>query len=344
MMKSILHLFVVFAILGLSQCGQVAPLHLGEKITGVSFVAPVRPIDSTALVPVKQINANWVCLMPYAFTPRDSDELIFNLTGQWWGENVQGVGGCVALAHQRGIKVMIKPHIWLRHGGFTGTFDLPNDEAWKKWETNYSRYILTYAKVADSLHADLFCIGTELENFAQKRSDFWKNLITQVKGIYKGKITYAANWDTFQKFPHWQDLDYVGIDAYFPLSESATPTAAELKKGWEKHHEILNEFVANTQKPILFTEYGYRSIDQTAKEPWVSDTPAKVNHQAQANAYEALFAEFWHEPWFAGGFAWKWYEPAMLNRAESRWHKIDTDFTPQNKAAEQVMQKWYGKK
>jgi hypothetical protein len=93
----------------------------------------------------------------------------------------------------------------------------------------------------------------------------------------------------------------------------------------------------------LFTEYGYRSIDQTAKEPWVADTPAKVNHQAQANAYEALFAEFWHEPWFAGGFAWKWYEPQMLHRAESRWHKMDTDFTPQNKAAQQVLQKWYGK-
>jgi hypothetical protein len=36
------------------------------------------------------------------------------------------------------------------------------------------------------------------------------------------------------KVPFWNELDYIGIDAYFPLSDAVTPTVAELKK-WKAH-------------------------------------------------------------------------------------------------------------
>lgn len=329
---------------GLRCSSQQPSIAFGPKIKGVGFVAPVNPIDSTALLPVKQANAQWVCLMPYAFMRRESTQLIYNVNGQWWGENVDGIKGCVKLAHQQGLKVMIKPHLWLRHGTFTGTFDLATEAEWQAWEHDYGQYIKTYARLADSLHVELFCIGTELENFAKKRSQFWQTLISDVRTLYHGKITYAANWDTFEQFPHWKALDIVGIDAYFPLHEAATPTVAQLSNAWEKHFETIVAFQEKTQKPILFTEYGYRSINHTAHQPWVADTPAEVNHEAQARAYEALFRRFWAEPWFAGGFVWKWYAPAMLQRAESRWHQMATDYTPQNKPAEQVIKQWYGRK
>jgi hypothetical protein len=331
--------------LSAQRCGnQQLVQHKGPKINGVSFVAPVNPIDSTALTPVTNINATWVCLMPYAFVRRESNQVIHSQKGQWWGENTEGIKGCVVLAHEQGLRVMLKPHLWLRGGQFTGTFDLPTEAKWQVWEQGYGQYIKTYARLADSLNVELLCIGTELENFAKKRPQFWKSLIAEVRGLYRGKLTYAANWDTFEQFPHWASLDYVGIDAYFPLHEAATPSVEELRKAWAKHHEQIESFVTQTPKPILFTEYGYRSINQTAHQPWVADTPAEVNHEAQARAYEALFQRFWPEPWFAGGFVWKWYDPAMLQRAESRWHRMATDYTPQNKPAEQVIKQWYGRK
>ena len=92
-----------------------------------------------------------------------------------------------------------------------------------------------------------------------------------------------------------------------------------------------------TDRPILFTEFGYRSMDYAAKKPWLVDrNQMNVNLQAQANAMEAVFQEFWEEDWFAGGFVWKWF----INH-----HKVggkeDNRFTPQNKPAEQVLRRYF---
>jgi hypothetical protein len=59
---------------------------------------------------------------------------------------------------------------------------------------------------------------------------------------------------------------------------------------------------------------------------------------AQATAYRALFETFWNEPWFAGGFLWKWFD----SHAE-RGGPDNTRFTPQNKPAEEVIREWYGR-
>lgn len=314
-----------------------------EKITGLSYVAPVNPVDSQAFVSVKSVNAGWICLMPFAFGDKESGSLGFNYPRQWWGERADGVAGCVENARKHGIKVMLKPQVWFRRGEYTGQVEMPNDTIWQAWETNYRDFILTFARQADSLNVEMLCIGTEWEKFVEKRPDFWKKLITEIKNIYKGQLTYAANWDEFHRFPYWQQLDYVGIDAYFPVCSKTTPSVEELQEGWEKHHDDIIDFREKIKKPILFTEYGYRSIDSCAHKPWEFHNSGNVNQLGQSNAYEALFREFWEEPWFAGGFVWKWYETTMLQRSESRWNRISIDFTPQNKIAEKVIKQWYGK-
>ena len=66
-------------------------------------------------------------------------------------------------------------------------------------ETSYKDYILTYAKAAEELNAEMLCIGTELEQFVIERPNFWKKLIREIRNVYKGKLTYAANWDEFKR-------------------------------------------------------------------------------------------------------------------------------------------------
>jgi len=90
-------------------------------------------------------------------------------------------------------------------------------------------------------------------------------------------------------------------------------------------------------KPILFTEFGYRSVDYTGKEPWKSDrNMTSVNLEAQTNATKALFKEFWKEDWFAGGFIWKWHHNHSKVGGENN-HR----FTPQNKPVEDVIKDTY---
>ena len=166
-----------------------------------------------------------------------------------------------------------------------------------------------------------------------------KDLIVEIKNIYKGKLTYAANWDEFKRTPFWSDLNYIGVDAYFPVSDSKTPTVAECLEGWKKHKVVIKGLSDKYKKPILFTEYGYRSVDFSGKEPWKSDRSMNVvNLEAQTNTTKALFETFWKEDWFAGGFIWKWF---------IEYDKVgggkNSQFTPQNKPVESIIKAYFEK-
>ncbi|MEO7563108.1 MAG: hypothetical protein ABIT07_10970, partial [Ferruginibacter sp.] len=236
--------------------------------------------------------------------------------------------------HEKKMAVLLKPHLWIAHGMYTGAFTLHSDKDWQLWEGSYSAYILHFATIADSLKVEMFCIGTELGAAIKERPAFWISLIDSVKQIYHGKLTYAANWDDYKNFPLWEKLDYIGVDAYFPLSDEVTPTITSLTKAWKKYINALEKIAEEKNKPVLFTEYGYRNVDYNCAEPW-KETEGKQNDEAQANAYEAFYQSFKGKKWFAGGFAWKWY----ADEKHQRNSKID--FTPQGKQAQKVLKNWY---
>ena len=229
---------------------------------------------------------------------------------------------------------MLKPHVWMQ-GGSHLDLEFTNEQDWQTFEADYSQYVLDFARIADSLHVDLYCITTELDRFATARPVFWSKLIDQVKKVYKGKLTYAANWDRYEKIPFWNQLDFIGVDAYFPLSDDREPSVKSMSKGWRRHLSDLSSFSRRNQKPILFTEFGYRACDNTAERPWESETPCTQNQLAQANAYSAFLETVWPQPWFAGGFVWKWFmHDAHRGRERDQ-------FSPQGRAAEQVLTaKW----
>ncbi len=309
-----------------------------SKINGVSFVASRDVIDSSHVQPVVNINANWAAVMPFAFMQNlESTELIFNIERQWWGEREEGAKKTIALFHQQGIKVMVKPQIWIRRGEFTGHIAMKSEADWHLFEENYRNFILLYARLAQEIGTEMLCIGTELNTFVSARPDFWKQLIKEVKTIYKGKLTYAENWDAKQQVPFWNQLDFIGIDAYYPISESKTPTIEEAREGWLTHKTEINKLKDEFKRPILFTEYGYRSRDFAGKSPWESErVEGEVNHLAQENLTQALFEEFWEEPWFAGGFHWKWFH----NHSQAGGIE-NNQFTVQNKPTEAVLKKYY---
>ena len=317
-----------------------AHYNLSEKIAGVNFVNSRYTPDSNIFAPIRQLNAGWVSLIPYAFTPRGSAEVVYDTKRQWRGETTQGIIDYTALARKQGLKIMLKPHLWLLGDGFTGKFSYSDPKKQGKWAKAYKHYIMHHARLADSLNIELLCIGTELETFVKKQPLFWQRFIKDIRAVYKGKLTYAANWDEYKRFPYWAMLDYIGIDAYFPLSKAQTPNAEQLKAGWQPWLAEIQGIQKKHNKPVLFTEFGYRSINQTAAKPWVSDNRQQaVNLKGQANALNILLQEFMPKTWFAGGFAWKWFD--------ANHHKIDpkthTGYSPQNKPAEKILKKWYAK-
>ncbi|PCE65920.1 glycoside hydrolase family 113 [Sediminicola luteus] len=311
-----------------------------QKINGLSFVAANEALIPEQVVPVTQMNANWVAIMPFGFMENlAATEIIFDTDRQWFGETAAGAKQYIGLLKEKGIQVMLKPQIWIWRGEFTGKLEMKSEADWKKLEASYSKFILSYAQLAQSENLPLFCIGTELERFMKNRPDYWHGLVKEIRQIYKGKLTYAANWDEYKRCPLWDELDYIGIDAYFPLSEDRSPDLASLKSAWEPRKKTIKQLSDIVGKPVLFTEFGYRSMDFTGAKPWlVDDTDTPVNLGAQARATQALLETFWPESWFAGGFVWKWFiDYKNVGGAQDNW------FTPQNKPAEQTLREFYAK-
>ncbi|WP_417443599.1 glycoside hydrolase family 113 [Joostella sp.] len=310
-----------------------------KRINGVSLVASRAPVSPEQAIAVKNINANYAALMPFGFVKElDHPEIIFNKEKQWFGETEAGVAQYAEVLDSIGIKAMLKPQLWIWKGEFTGDLSMRNEEHWKEFETQYRSFILHYAAVAEKLNIPIFCIGTELNNFVSERSEFFEILIKEIREIYHGELTYAENWDVYANVPFWKDLDYIGIDAYFPLSEDKTPSVKVLKEGWEKHKEQMEKLSKSIDKPVLFTEYGYRSMDYAAKAPWEHHRlEAVANHEIQINALSALYDTFWEESWFAGGFLWKWFPE------ETAGGEKNNRFTVQNKPALKTVTSYYKK-
>ncbi len=309
-----------------------------KKINGVSFVAANESVNDLHISPVVKVNANYAAVMPFGFVKNLSHpQVTYNTKGQWYGETNEGSKQYINALRKKKVNIMLKPQIWVWHGEFTGFIEMKNETDWKALEASYSKFILEYAQVAQDVQAEIFCIGTELERFIDNRPDYWLKLIHEIKQVYKGKLTYAANWDEFKRTPFWGVLDFIGIDAYFPVSDSKTPTVEECLAGWEKHKNTVSTLSGKFDKPVLFTEYGYRSVDYAGKEPWRSDrSMTQVNLKAQTNTTKALFETFWKEDWFAGGFIWKWY-----HNHERAGGENNSRFTPQNKPVEALIKMQY---
>jgi|TARA_B110000908_G_scaffold170280_1_gene229369 hypothetical protein len=309
-----------------------------QKINGVSLVASKDSITILHVKSVIDVNANYTALMPFGFIRElSSPKIRFNSKRQWFGEREQGIRQYAKELQHKGIKLMIKPQIWVWRGQFTGHISMDSEDQWKVLEESYSSFILMYAAIAEETNAALFCIGTELEKFVINRPVYWKILIQKIKKVYKGKLTYAANWDEFKHVPFWNELDYIGIDAYFPLTAKKTPTIEEFEAGWQPHKIEIQKTQKKFNTPVLFTEYGYRSIDFTGKKPWDSKRiTGSINLLAQKNGLQAIHNQFWKEDWFAGGFIWKWFHKHIEVGGEN-----NNRFTPQNKPAQDLLKKLY---
>ena len=309
-----------------------------QKINGLHYVTLKKALNSVDLTSVENLGANWVSIVPFSYmcdlksTTLDCERIKHNV-----GDEIESVRRNIRFIQLSSKKTMVKPQILLGNHKYVGHINHLKRSDWRAFESSYTEMILAYAKLCEDENVDLFCIGTELTSFVQKRNRYWYSLIKSIRKIYSGKITYAANWDSYNTIPFWSKLDYVGIDAYFPISKKESASLEELKKGWQNYTKKMMELADKTQKKIIFTEYGYRSHKSCAVEPWEHKKKGDlVNEEAQSLALQALYESIWSQNYFSGGFLWHWkLNPAFVGGPN------DADFTVQNKKAENVVRSRY---
>ncbi len=105
----------------------------------------------------------------------------------------------------------------------------------------------------------------------------WRRLISELRGIYHGRLGYAANFDQYHEVTFWDALDLMGINAYFPLRHELVETkdAEELypvlKAGWSAVLGDIRDFRRGQGlhgRSLLFTELGYTARRNSTLEPW----------------------------------------------------------------------------
>ncbi len=243
--------------------------------------------------------------------------------------------------HGLGVKVMLKPHVDVHDGTWRGQI-APADRG--LWWQSYAAFMDHYASLAAEKNVDLICIGTELGTMSGSAdAGPWATLIARIRSRYTGPLTYAANGvepaDEFTSVSFWGQVDLLGVDVYTPLTNKTNPTRGELAAGWRRNkdgHDMVAAF-QNLQRaqnrPLIFTEIGYRSGDGANRAPWDWGASLSVDDGEQADCYAAMY-DVWSQQtsWMKGPFWWAWdVSPPAAG---------DTGYNPRGKPAEEVLRQW----
>jgi hypothetical protein len=285
------------------------------------------------------LGVNSIAVIPYARLLRyDLPSIAFDTAAGYPRASVEAA---IRQGKARGARVILKPHLWMANrpenqGQWTGSTKF-TPEGWSEWLSRYRSMVLTYAEMAERAGADVLVLGTELKSATYKHPDFFKQLIREMRLLFRGEITYAANHDEFQRIPFWGELDYVGVDAYFALSEAEAPTPEEISSAWEGPKAELAEASAKSGKKVLFLEAGYKPRAFALRAPWEWQAGGEERQEIQAAGYEGMLRSLWGEEWFAGVYIWKYFSNLDSKAAEAKAEQ----FAPYGKLAEGVLKKYF---
>ncbi len=71
-------------------------------------------VEAKHINPVLKAQSNYVALMPFGFIKNlSSPTIIHNTDRQWFGETEKGIEQYAENLQKKGVKVMVKPHIWV---------------------------------------------------------------------------------------------------------------------------------------------------------------------------------------------------------------------------------------
>jgi hypothetical protein len=253
-----------------------------------------------ALDDLSRLGVQWVSLHPYASIAKNGEVKFRSHAESAYLER------SVSFLAAREMDVFWKPHLayW---GSFRwrGEITFKEEQQWKRFFRTYSAFILDQAKFAERHKIPIFSIGVETDQTVHRQE--WRTILNQIRHVYSGKITYAANWDQVDHIPFWDALDLIGVQAYFPLSTTTHTDPDALWRAWDTPLAKLVSLSHRYDRPVLITEIGYARSMGAAVTPWVADIsqePAAIALRRQL--MEIALRRLENTKEIRGLFWWKW--------------------------------------
>jgi hypothetical protein len=321
--------------IGAQPTARVPPRAAPGRMRGLCWEAG-REIEPRHLDAAAETGADWIAQTPFGWMRAlDDPEIVLATERVLWGETDSGLVATARWARERGLRTLLKPHLWVR-GGWSGHVAMRSEADWRRWFAAYQRWILHYAQLAQVHRFDALAVGCEL-GLASRRPADWRRVIRRVRQVYRGPLTYCANWhDEADRIAFWDALDFVGVQAYYPLGSAARPPADSIRAAWDTIAVRLEALARRTGRRVVLTEVGYRSVAGALREPWSWDESGSQDLELQRDAYQAMFATIWNRTWCGGVFIWKWHA-----RLTEGWGRRPNGFSPQGKPALEVMRTWF---
>lgn len=161
------------------------------------------------------------------------------------------------------------------------TFLLDREEAYTEWARQVSFFD----------EADTVATLRRINGRRALLEERWVSLVEEVREVYSGRLTYAANFDQYRAVSFWSVFDCVGINAYFPLRQfpveagEISASYEEMVESWAAVWDDFEEFLETNGIPnhrAIFLELGYTSRLNSTLQPWAAGGFALVGE--------------WHEP------------------------------------------------
>lgn len=280
-----------------------------------------------------RLGATWISLTPFGRAwdlEATGVDKTFELP---LAENQRGLASAVRQAHARGLRVLLVPHLWVESGGWRAEIDPESEEGWRRFAEGYRGFVLEWARFASRTHVDMLAVGVELRSWVTTtHAPSFLPILSDIRAAYAGPLTYAANWDDVEQTVILGELDVIGINAFYPLTDKQRATAAELEQGGLDVAKRVRALAEQWQKPVVFNEFGYTARTDPALRPWEWPDHMQgvtVDAGAQALAYRGLLRGMLSTSELRGGFVWRLYaDPDDLSQ-EAEW-----GFSPRGREAE----------
>jgi len=283
-----------------------------------------------ALGQLDELGVGWIAIHPYARVRPD---------GSVSGHPAAEVGyleKAVEIARAAGMQIFWKPHLayW---GSFEWRGDIQfgaDEAAWQRFFDDYQHFIVDQARFAQRSDIEIFAVGVEYEKTTHRETE-WRRIIAAVREVYDGRVTYAANWDSLDRVPFWDALDWIGVHAYFPLSLDDDPSRETLWQGWDEPlRQLASISSAHRNKPVFFAEIGYSRSNAAAREPWsprMETSPEAL--RLRERLIEVALQRVEEQPFVRGMFWWKWIP------GPDPW---DRDFSMKDPEARRALRSFWG--
>ena len=326
------------------------------------------PVSAQSLMAMRATGANAVQLVVTQYVGNVADPTIARTSNT---ESDANLAAAIRQAQADGLQVLLKPQVDISSGPWRAYLGVSTDPNWTPAQTgavsvgapstasyasqffaNYTNMMVGYAKVAQATGVQMLSLGSELVSLTGSayRQD-WLNLISAVRQVYTGKLTYSSSWLETGNVSFWDKVDVIGVNPYEAPTTVSDPTLDQLKAGWtsvssnayeaskfngQSPVDFYKSLSAQYGKQVLFTEIGYRSVAGTNTMAGDGSIASYQDYQQQSLALQAFLDTFGQQPgsWVAGAYLWDWNpDPSKV---------ATDDFSVQGKPAQNVVDTAFG--